>query len=89
MFRKLGFAVLATSALLMSFHVSSASAHGRWSIRHIDRIDRFAERHELYAVRYDRWGWYDQYGDYHRFERSDRWGWYDSYGNYHRFADNY
>jgi hypothetical protein len=68
--RKLGFAVLTASALLMSLHVPSASAHGRY-------------------YRHDRWGWFDNYGNYHRFERRDRWGWYDNDGYYHRFDDSY
>jgi hypothetical protein len=78
-FRKLGFAVLSASALLMSVHTTPASANC-YTDRHASRIENY---------RHDDRGWYDNEGRYHRFERYDQWGWYDNDGYYHRFDDQY
>jgi hypothetical protein len=75
--RHLGAAVLLGLSLLAGgIAATPASAHSRWFERD--------------GYRYDRVGWYDSYGRYHRFEREgyrfNHDGWYDRHGRFYRFG---
>jgi len=69
-FRTFGLATVTGLALLSSVTAiaTPAIAHGQY-----DRDWNRSERSEQY--RHDRWGWYDSYGHYHRYDRD---------GNSHR-----
>jgi hypothetical protein len=68
-------ALLGLSLLAGGIAATPASAHSRWFERD--------------GYRYDRVGWYDSYGRYHRFEREgyrfNHDGWYDRHGRFYRF----